>query len=127
MRQRRLKAPDVAVSDTAYYHCVSRVVNRDFVFGPAEKQAFVRFMRMYERFCGLRVVAYCMMSNHFHLLVGVPKRPAPEVFYKGSVPLLGNGCQFCCAGYLGACASDVSRLLPTPLPPWPTTTVSQGS
>ena len=75
MRQRRLKAPDGAVSDTAYYHCVSRVVNRDFVFGPAEKQAFVRFMRMYERFCGLRVVTYCVMSNHFHLLVGVPKKP----------------------------------------------------
>jgi len=75
MRQRRLKAPDGAVSDTAYYHCVSRVVNRDFVFGPAEKLAFVRFMRLYERFCGLRVVTYCVMSNHFHLLVGVPKRP----------------------------------------------------
>jgi putative transposase len=54
MRQRRLKAPDGACSGTAYYHCVSRVVNRDFVFGETEKQAFVRFLRMYERFCGLR-------------------------------------------------------------------------
>lgn len=72
---RRLKAPDGAFSDTAYYHCVSRVVNRDFVFGPVEKQAFVRFLRMYERFCGLRVVTFCVMSNHFHLLVGVPKKP----------------------------------------------------
>jgi putative transposase len=75
MRQRRLKAPVGAFSDTAYYHCVSRVVNRDFVFGEAEKQAFVRLMRIYERFCGLRVVTFCVMSNHFHLLVGVPKKP----------------------------------------------------
>ena len=75
MRQRRLKAPDGACSGTAYYHCISRVVNRDFVFGVAEREAFVRFMRMYERFCGLRVVTFCVMSNHFHLLVGVPKKP----------------------------------------------------
>jgi putative transposase len=75
MRQRRLKAPDGACSGTAYYHCVSRVVNRDFVFGETEKQAFVRFLRMYERFCGLQVVTFCVMSNHFHLLVGVPRKP----------------------------------------------------
>jgi hypothetical protein len=36
MRQRRLKAPANSYADTAYYHCVSRVVNRDFVFGDAE-------------------------------------------------------------------------------------------
>lgn len=75
MRQRRLKAPANSYADTAYYHCVSRVVNRAFVFGDAEKEQFVRFMRMYERLCGVRVVTYCVMSNHFHVLVGVPKRP----------------------------------------------------
>jgi REP element-mobilizing transposase RayT len=75
MRQRRLKAPANSYADTAYYHCVSRVVNREFVFGDAEKEQFVRFMRMYERLCGVRVVTYCVMSNHFHVLVGVPKKP----------------------------------------------------
>jgi len=59
----------------AYYHCVSRVVNRDFVLGDIEREEFVRLMRAYERLCGLRVVTYCVMSNHFHVLVGVPKRP----------------------------------------------------
>jgi len=75
MRQPRLKAPASSSSDTAYYHCVSRVVNRAFVLGEAEKEEFVRLMRMYERLCGVKVVTYCVMSNHFHLLVGVPKRP----------------------------------------------------
>jgi putative transposase len=75
MRQRRLKAPANSYADTAYYHCISRVVNRDFVFGDDEKEAFVRLMRVYERLCGLRVVTYCVMSNHFHVLVGVPKKP----------------------------------------------------
>jgi REP element-mobilizing transposase RayT len=75
MRQPRLKAPPNSFSPVAYYHCVSRVVNRDFVFGDEEREQFVEFMRLYERFCGVRVVTYCVMSNHFHLLVGVPKRP----------------------------------------------------
>ena len=73
MRQPRLKAPGhLAV---AYYHCISRVVNRSFVLGPEEKEMFVHFMRLYERLCGLRVVTFCVMSNHFHVLVEVPRRP----------------------------------------------------
>jgi hypothetical protein len=75
MRRRRLKAP--AAHQTAFYHCISRVVNRDFVLGPAEKDKLVEYMRTYERLYGLRVLAYCMMSNHFHILVEVPRRP-PE-------------------------------------------------
>jgi len=75
MRQKRLKAPANSYSKMAYYHCVSRVVNRDFVLGDVEREEFVRLMRAYERLCGLRVVTYCVMSNHFHVLVGVPKRP----------------------------------------------------
>ncbi|MEZ0386570.1 MAG: transposase [Verrucomicrobium sp.] len=59
----------------AYYHCVSRVVDRQFIFDTGEKQSFLRLMRAYEKFCQVRVVTYCLMSNHFHLLVEVPKRP----------------------------------------------------
>jgi len=60
----------------AYYHCLSRAVNRDFLFGDVEKECFVALMREYEAFCGVRVVTYCVMSNHFHILVEVPPRPA---------------------------------------------------
>ena len=73
MRKSRLKAP--AHHPIAYYHCVSRVVNREFVLGPEEKEEFVRLMRLYEEFGELRVVTYCIMSNHFHVLVEVPRRP----------------------------------------------------
>ena len=33
-------------------------------------------MRMYENFSGCRILSYCLMSNHFHLLLEVP--PMPE-------------------------------------------------
>ena len=73
MRRPRLKAPEDFPS--AIYHCVSRVVDRQFVLQDVEKEQFVRFMRMYETLFGLSVVTYCVMGNHFHVLVEVPKRP----------------------------------------------------
>jgi REP element-mobilizing transposase RayT len=60
----------------AIYHCVSRVVDRRFVFGDAEREHFRMFMRMQEHFSGCRVLSYCVMSNHFHILLEVP--PMPE-------------------------------------------------
>ena len=59
----------------AFYHCISRVVDKRFVFGQDEKEKFRTLMRMQEGFTGCRVVCYCLMSNHIHLLVEVPPRP----------------------------------------------------
>jgi len=52
------------------------VVNRDFVLGEEEKDKLIEYMRTYERLGGLRVISYCIMSNHFHILVEVPRRPS---------------------------------------------------
>lgn len=59
-----------------FYHCISRVVDRRFVLGAEEKEKFRALMRVYERFSGCRVLSYCLMDNHFHLLLEVPPRPA---------------------------------------------------
>jgi len=74
MRQARMKVPEDR--ENGYYHCVSRVVDRQWKFQEAEKDKFVTILREYEAFCGVRVLTYCVMSNHFHVLVEVPKRPA---------------------------------------------------
>jgi len=58
------------------YHCISRVVGRDFVLEVDEREHFRMLMRMCEKFTGCRVLSYCLMSNHFHLLLEVP--PMPE-------------------------------------------------
>jgi REP element-mobilizing transposase RayT len=59
----------------ALYHCVSRVVDRRKVLGAEERSKFVEFMREYEAFCQVRVWTFCVMGNHFHILVEVPEAP----------------------------------------------------
>jgi len=57
------------------YHCISRVVDRQFVLGEVEREHFRMLMRMQENFTGCRVLSYVIMSNHFHLLLEVPPMP----------------------------------------------------
>jgi putative transposase len=62
----------------AIYHTIARVVDRRFAFGADDKEQFRIYMRMMENFSGCRVLAYCVMCNHFHLLLEVPpKRMEP--------------------------------------------------
>ncbi len=75
-RKRWLVAWKDSVVKPVFYHCISRVVDRKRVFGQEEKEKFRTFMRMQENFSGCRVVSYCLMSNHIHLLLEVPPMPA---------------------------------------------------
>jgi REP element-mobilizing transposase RayT len=76
-RKRRWIAPWAESEDKpSIYHCVSRVVDRRFVLGDEERERFRMFMRMMENFSGCRVLTYCVMSNHFHILLEVPPMPA---------------------------------------------------
>ena len=68
MRTRRILGdPGVA------YHCLSRVVDRRMVLGEVEKEKFRSMMRKVESFCGVRILTYAILSNHFHILVQVPR------------------------------------------------------
>jgi putative transposase len=46
------------------------------VLGTEEKEAFVAMMRGFEALHQVQVLTFCVMSNHFHVLVRVPQRPA---------------------------------------------------
>ena len=73
MRQRRLKVhPDRPLG---FYHCLSRIVDRRFIFNDLEKERFVFLMRELEAFCEVDILTYSVMSNHFHILLEVPHRP----------------------------------------------------
>lgn len=47
------------------------------IFGDPEREVFVRLMRNQAVFAGVHVIAYCIMGNHFHILIEVPRQP-PE-------------------------------------------------
>ena len=76
----------------SFYHCISRVVDRRKVFEGRDKEVFRKIMRNLERFMGVRVVTYCLMDNHFHLLVEVPEPgslpPLDEEQLRALLPLL---------------------------------------
>lgn len=57
----------------SFHHCVSRIVDKRIVFHREEKEIFRSILRKLEDFCGLRVATYCLMGNHFHLLLEVPE------------------------------------------------------
>jgi hypothetical protein len=65
-----------SLTKPAFYHWISRVVDRRFVFGDEVREHFRMFIRMQENFTGCRVLSYCVMSNHFYILLQVP--PIPE-------------------------------------------------
>jgi putative transposase len=66
------------LESVAYYHVTSRIVDSRYILEAAEREELIKQMRRYEALGGLRVVTYCIMSNHFHILVEVPPRPAGD-------------------------------------------------
>jgi putative transposase len=58
----------------ASYHCISRVVGAQMLFGNREKEMLRKMIRQLADFCGVHVLTYCVMSNHFHVLIEVPER-----------------------------------------------------
>jgi len=69
MRRRRI----LGRNKTNYYHLMSRVVSGDFLLGDEEKVFFRNTMRKLERFMGVKILTYCIMTNHFHILLEVPE------------------------------------------------------
>ena len=68
MRRRRL----IRTGSVACYHCVARVVGAEFLLDDVGKERLVHLMWRQAAFSGIEIVTYCMMSNHFHVLIRVP-------------------------------------------------------
>ncbi|WP_269525729.1 transposase [Coraliomargarita parva] len=68
MRTRRLKVH----GRPAVYHCMTRTVNGEPLFKDREKEVLRKMLWQVADFCGVEVLTYCVMSNHFHVLVRVP-------------------------------------------------------
>ena len=64
------------------YHLVSRLAHRAFFLDDEEKTRAVGLLRRVEEFCGVMVLAYAIMSNHFHIFIYVPE---PEEIDDGEI------------------------------------------
>ncbi|MCW5557453.1 MAG: transposase [Verrucomicrobiae bacterium] len=67
----RLKATD---QQPAVYHCISRVVGAQFLLDDLAKEKLAQILLKLAKFCGIQVITYCFLSNHFHLLLRLPPR-----------------------------------------------------
>ncbi|WFB36891.1 hypothetical protein P3T73_03830 [Kiritimatiellota bacterium B12222] len=56
-----------------FVHVTSRTVGQAFMFGDVEKRVFIQMMRKWAYFSGLSVITYCLMDNHFHMMLWVPE------------------------------------------------------
>ena len=58
---------------TASYHLIGRIVAGEKLLDDVAKEMLSGMLRKMAGFCGMEVITYCMMSNHFHVLVRVPE------------------------------------------------------
>ena len=65
-------------SATGFYHIVSRGLDRENIFGEKrEKTRFLNLLKDNLKDCNIEIYAYCVMSNHFHLLAKAEKEIMP--------------------------------------------------
>jgi putative transposase len=64
---------------TCYYHAMNRLHNREFALKDEEKTVLLDLIRRTERFSGVHVLTYCLMDNHYHLLLEVPEKPGSPI------------------------------------------------
>jgi len=62
-----------AESRQACYHCMTRTVNGERLFGDREKEVLRKMLWQVADFSGVEVLTYALMGNHFHVLVRVPQ------------------------------------------------------
>lgn len=58
-----------------YHHLISRIAHKVFFMTDEVRNDFIEMIRRAADFCGIKLVAWCIMANHFHILAYLP---APE-------------------------------------------------
>ena len=64
------------------HHLTSRIAHRVYFLQENERNDFQELMLRIAYFCGLRLLGWCVMENHFHIFVYLPH---PEVLSKDEV------------------------------------------
>ena len=62
----------------AAYHCMTRVVAGERLIDDPAKEILRRQLWLVAEFCGVEILTYAILSNHFHILVRVPQKTTPS-------------------------------------------------
>ena len=57
----------------AVFHLISRIVGGERLLDDLCREVLTGMMWKLAGFCGLEIITYCVMSNHFHILLRVPE------------------------------------------------------
>jgi len=72
-----------AKSENGIYHVIVRGINRQNIFQDEEdKGVYLDRLYQYKTECGVKIYAYCLMSNHVHMLVKETDKPLNEFMKK---------------------------------------------
>lgn len=75
----------ISLSDTAYYHCISRCVRRAYLCGQDDYSGrnfehrrvwVIERLRLLSQVFAIDICAYAIMSNHYHLVLHVDEQQA---------------------------------------------------
>ena len=58
---------------SAVYHCMTRTVNGEMLFEDRAKEMLRKMLWQVAEFCGVEILTYCVMTNHFHVLLRIPE------------------------------------------------------
>jgi putative transposase len=76
MRSARIKVK--AETGEAVYHCMTRTVNGERILDDPAKEVLRKQLWQIADFCGVQILTYTILSNHFHVLVRVPQKQPPS-------------------------------------------------
>jgi REP element-mobilizing transposase RayT len=74
MRRNRIKVDGAAV-----YHCISRTVAGELMLDAEAKEVWRKLLWKVADFSGVEILTYCLMSNHFHVLVRIPEKTSERL------------------------------------------------
>ena len=58
----------------AAYHVISRTVNGERLFDDVSKEVLRKQIWQVSDYCGVQIVTYAILDNHFHLVVVIPRK-----------------------------------------------------
>lgn len=56
------------------HHILNRIAHRVFFLRDEERNDFIEMMRRVAEFTGVKLLGWCVMTNHFHILAFLPER-----------------------------------------------------